>query len=122
MHDDPRRPLHDRLDDHPGDLPRMRGEQPIHLLQASDPAPRPLQAERASVAEGDRRPEHRKEQGLEHEVKPIDPPQAHIPERISVVRPAKRNEGRPLQLRFGLLSPVLKRHLQRHLDRRRAVV
>ena len=94
--------LHQRLDDHRGDLLGMEVEHALELLRVAGPDPMPAEEERRVGG-----------------VEAVDPAHRHGAERVAVVAVRERDERGPPCVLSPSLAPVLERHLQRHLGGRR---
>ena len=100
---DPGGALDQRLDDHRGDLTGVQVEDPLELALVPGVDPVGLEQQRPEGA-----------------VEQVDPADRDRADRVAVVRLAEAYErGAPAALALAL-APVLKRHLQRDLVRRRA--
>ena len=103
LHPDPGRPLDQRLDDHRRDLARVQVEHPLELALVPRVDPVGLEQQRPEGA-----------------VEEVDAADRDGAERVAVVAVGEADErGSPAEVALAL-APVLKRHLQRDLDRGRS--
>ena len=122
VNDHSRRSLDQRLNDQGGDLSAIFRQDALDLAETGDRAIGTCQSEWAAVTMRARDADGRKEQRPEHRVEPLDAADAHVAERVAVIRTAERDELRPARLGVGFLPPVLESHLERDLDGGRPVV
>src|SRR5439155_18197075 len=109
--------LNHRLHDDRRQLVSVSGDGALHLVQTGEPAFWIALAQVAAVAVGRWGLLGGKEQWRVGAMEEVDGPNAHGADRVAVVAVVEGEELRPGRLRVRALTPVLKGHLERDLDR-----
>ena len=114
------RALHQRLDDDGGDLVRVLGQRRFHVREHAPAVRLPALARLAPVAVGGGHRDDVHQQRLVHLLVELDVADGERAERLAVVAVRERDEA--ALLRPAEVVPVVEAHLDRDLDRGRAVV
>jgi hypothetical protein len=122
MRHDASRGLHQWLNDDRRQRLGVLDERLFELAQVKTECRARRHANRQPIRIGRRQPDDLKQQRPEHFMKPGDAPDADASQCVAVIGVVPGQIFCPLRLWTGSLPPILKRHLQRNLNCRRAIV
>ena len=120
IHAHPRGALHQRLHDDCADLVRVPGQERVHRGEGAPAVRFPAFAVLAHVAIGRGRAEHVHQQGLVDLAVKLHVADRERAQRLAVITPAQGDEA--ALARAVAIAPEVEAHLERDLDRARAVV